>query len=149
MEFQVNSNQSGGALNVLRSHTTAVCGVVGMEYHSLKRSFIVLGFEGAVLLLFCPKRPFFPVLMSIFDEMVSALSHSFCHSSPYIILLVVILTLHVLSLLRYIWGGLLVLFGIFLNVYSKNRDKMRLPSVKDLKSWLVTGKKVRFLAQNV
>lgn len=68
----------------------------------------------------------------------------------YVILLVVIQALHLhLSLLRYIWGGLLVLFGIFLNVYSKNRDKMKLPSVKDLKSWLVTGKKVRFLAQNV
>lgn len=67
----------------------------------------------------------------------------------YVILLVVILALHVPLSLRYIWGGLLVLFGIFLNVYSKNRDKMKLPSVKDLKSWLVTGKKVRFLAQNV
>lgn len=68
----------------------------------------------------------------------------------YVILLVVILALHVrLSLHRYIWGGLLVLFGIFLNVYSKNRDKMKLPSVKDLKSWLVKGKKVRFLAQDV
>ncbi|XP_075869835.1 adenosine 3'-phospho 5'-phosphosulfate transporter 2 isoform X1 [Nelusetta ayraudi] len=50
---------------------------------------------------------------------------------------------------QYIWGGLLVLFGIFLNIYSKNRDKMKLPSVKDLRSWLMTGKKVRFLAQNV
>lgn len=42
-----------------------------------------------------------------------------------------------------------MLFGIFLNIYSKNRDKMKLPSVKDLRSWLMTGKKVRFLAQNV
>lgn len=50
---------------------------------------------------------------------------------------------------QYIWGGLLVLFGIFLNVYSKNREKMKLPTVKDLKSWLLTGKKVRFLSQNV
>lgn len=50
---------------------------------------------------------------------------------------------------QYIWGGLLVLFGIFLNVYSKNRDKMKLPSIKDLRSWLLTGKKVRFLSQNV
>ncbi|XP_049604772.1 adenosine 3'-phospho 5'-phosphosulfate transporter 2 [Syngnathus scovelli] len=50
---------------------------------------------------------------------------------------------------QYIWGGLLVLFGIFLNVYSKNRDKMKLPSIKDLKSWLLTGKKVRLLSQNV
>uniref|UniRef100_A0AAQ5Y9J4 Adenosine 3'-phospho 5'-phosphosulfate transporter 2 n=1 Tax=Amphiprion ocellaris TaxID=80972 RepID=A0AAQ5Y9J4_AMPOC len=50
---------------------------------------------------------------------------------------------------QYIWGGLLVLFGIFLNVYSKNKDKMKLPSIKDLKGWLLTGKKVRFLSQNV
>uniref|UniRef100_A0AAX7VYQ9 Adenosine 3'-phospho 5'-phosphosulfate transporter 2 n=1 Tax=Astatotilapia calliptera TaxID=8154 RepID=A0AAX7VYQ9_ASTCA len=50
---------------------------------------------------------------------------------------------------QYIWGGLLVLFGIFLNVYSKNKDKMKLPSIKDLRSWLLAGKKVRFLSQNV
>lgn len=50
---------------------------------------------------------------------------------------------------QYIWGGLLVLFGIFLNVYSKNKDKMKLPSIKDLRSWLITGKKVRFLSQTV
>lgn len=50
---------------------------------------------------------------------------------------------------RYIWGGLLVLFGIFLNVYSKNREKMKLPSVKDLRSWLLAKKKVQFLSQNV
>lgn len=56
---------------------------------------------------------------------------------------------HCLFLFRYIWGGLLVLFGIFLNVYSKNRDKMKLPSIKDLRSWVLTGKKVRFLSQNV
>lgn len=54
-----------------------------------------------------------------------------------------------LSFPRYIWGGLLVLFGIFLNVYSKNREKMKLPSVKDLKNLLLTGKKVRFLSQDV
>lgn len=59
-----------------------------------------------------------------------------------------IMTLNI-SFLRYIWGGLLVLFGIFLNVYSKNRDKMKLPSIKDLRSWLLMGKKVRFLSQNV
>lgn len=52
-------------------------------------------------------------------------------------------------LLRYIWGGLLVLFGIFLNVYSKNKEKMKLPSIKDLRSWLLMGKKVRFLSQDV
>ncbi|KAM6976865.1 adenosine 3'-phospho 5'-phosphosulfate transporter 2 [Aplochiton taeniatus] len=50
---------------------------------------------------------------------------------------------------QYIWGGLLVLFGICLNVYSKNKDKMKLPSLKDFKSWILTGKKVRLLSQNV
>ncbi|XP_028425338.1 adenosine 3'-phospho 5'-phosphosulfate transporter 2 isoform X3 [Perca flavescens] len=50
---------------------------------------------------------------------------------------------------QYIWGGLLVVFGIFLNIYSKQKDKMKLPSIMDLKSWLLTGKKVRFLSQNV
>uniref|UniRef100_A0A3P8VK57 Adenosine 3'-phospho 5'-phosphosulfate transporter 2 n=1 Tax=Cynoglossus semilaevis TaxID=244447 RepID=A0A3P8VK57_CYNSE len=49
----------------------------------------------------------------------------------------------------YIWGGLLVLLGIFLNIYSKNKDKMKLPSIKDLRSWLMTGKKGRLLSQNV
>uniref|UniRef100_A0A8C6TE04 Adenosine 3'-phospho 5'-phosphosulfate transporter 2 n=1 Tax=Neogobius melanostomus TaxID=47308 RepID=A0A8C6TE04_9GOBI len=50
---------------------------------------------------------------------------------------------------QYIWGGLLVLFGIFLNVYSKNKDKMKFSSIKDLRSWLMTGKKVGFLSQTV
>ncbi|XP_019731127.1 adenosine 3'-phospho 5'-phosphosulfate transporter 2 isoform X1 [Hippocampus comes] len=50
---------------------------------------------------------------------------------------------------QYICGGLLVLVGIFLNVYSKNREKMKLPSTKDLKSRLLAGKKVRPLSQNV
>lgn len=54
-----------------------------------------------------------------------------------------------ICLLRYIWGGLLVLFGIFLNVYSKNREKVKLPSIKDLRSWLLKGKKAQFLSQNV
>ena len=52
-------------------------------------------------------------------------------------------------LCRYIWAGLLVLFGIFLNVYSKNRDKMKLPSLQDLRSWLLNGKKARLPSQNV
>ena len=52
-------------------------------------------------------------------------------------------------LFRYIWAGLLVLFGIFLNVYSKNRDKMRLPSIQDLRSLLLNGKKARLPSQNV
>uniref|UniRef100_A0A673VKB6 Adenosine 3'-phospho 5'-phosphosulfate transporter 2 n=1 Tax=Salmo trutta TaxID=8032 RepID=A0A673VKB6_SALTR len=51
--------------------------------------------------------------------------------------------------LRYLWGGLLVLFGIFLNVYSKNKDKMKLPSLADLRNMFLTGKKVRLLSQNV
>ncbi|XP_061777898.1 adenosine 3'-phospho 5'-phosphosulfate transporter 2 isoform X2 [Nerophis ophidion] len=50
---------------------------------------------------------------------------------------------------QYIWGGLLVVFGIFLNVYSKNRDKMQLPSITDFRSLLLTGKKVRLSSQNV
>lgn len=50
---------------------------------------------------------------------------------------------------QYIWGGLLVLFGIFLNVYSKNKDKMKLPSFSELRSFLLTGKKVRLLSQDV
>ncbi|XP_054621344.1 adenosine 3'-phospho 5'-phosphosulfate transporter 2 isoform X2 [Dunckerocampus dactyliophorus] len=50
---------------------------------------------------------------------------------------------------QYIWGSLLVLFGIFLNVYSKNRDKMKLPSIKDFRRMLLTGKKGQFLSQSV
>ncbi|CAB1349705.1 unnamed protein product, partial [Coregonus sp. 'balchen'] len=50
---------------------------------------------------------------------------------------------------QYLWGGLLVLFGIFLNVYSKNKDKMKLPSLADLRNMFLTGKKVRLLSQNV
>ncbi|MEQ2229831.1 hypothetical protein ILYODFUR_022889 [Ilyodon furcidens] len=49
---------------------------------------------------------------------------------------------------QYIWGGLLVVFGIFLNVYSKNKEKMKLPTIKDVRSWLLMRKKVRFLSQN-
>uniref|UniRef100_A0A4W5JVH0 Adenosine 3'-phospho 5'-phosphosulfate transporter 2 n=1 Tax=Hucho hucho TaxID=62062 RepID=A0A4W5JVH0_9TELE len=50
---------------------------------------------------------------------------------------------------QYIWSGLLVLLGIFLNVYSKNQDKMKLPSLADLRNMVLTGKKVRLLSQNV
>ncbi|XP_014015204.1 adenosine 3'-phospho 5'-phosphosulfate transporter 2 isoform X1 [Salmo salar] len=50
---------------------------------------------------------------------------------------------------QYIWSGLLVLLGIFLNVYSKNKDKMKLPSLADLRNMVLTGKKVRLLSQNV
>ncbi|XP_061661529.1 adenosine 3'-phospho 5'-phosphosulfate transporter 2 [Syngnathoides biaculeatus] len=50
---------------------------------------------------------------------------------------------------QYIWGGLLVVFGIFLNVYNKNSERMKLPSLKDLRSWLLNEKKVRLLSHNV
>lgn len=50
---------------------------------------------------------------------------------------------------RYVWSGLLVVLGIFLNVYSKNMDKVRLPSLVDLINKTVDGKKPRTLAQTV
>ncbi|XP_054447914.1 adenosine 3'-phospho 5'-phosphosulfate transporter 2 isoform X3 [Pteronotus mesoamericanus] len=50
---------------------------------------------------------------------------------------------------QYIWSGLLVVLGIFLNVYSKNMDKMRLPSLYDLINKTVEVKKSRTLAQTV
>ncbi|XP_067838062.1 adenosine 3'-phospho 5'-phosphosulfate transporter 2 [Heptranchias perlo] len=33
---------------------------------------------------------------------------------------------------HYVWSGLLVLLGIFLNIYSKNMDRIKLPSLPDL-----------------
>ncbi|XP_069776953.1 adenosine 3'-phospho 5'-phosphosulfate transporter 2 isoform X2 [Narcine bancroftii] len=33
---------------------------------------------------------------------------------------------------HYLWSGLLVLIGIFLNIYSKNKDRIRLSSLPDL-----------------
>ncbi|KAI2649177.1 Adenosine 3'-phospho 5'-phosphosulfate transporter 2 [Labeo rohita] len=42
---------------------------------------------------------------------------------------------------KYVWGGLLVVFGIFLNVYSKNKDKMKLPSLAELKKRVLSGRK--------
>uniref|UniRef100_A0A8C2FQJ3 Adenosine 3'-phospho 5'-phosphosulfate transporter 2 n=1 Tax=Cyprinus carpio TaxID=7962 RepID=A0A8C2FQJ3_CYPCA len=50
---------------------------------------------------------------------------------------------------QYVWGGLLVVFGIFLNVYSKNRDKMKLPSLAELRKRVLSGRKVRLLSQDV
>ncbi|XP_040840064.1 adenosine 3'-phospho 5'-phosphosulfate transporter 2 isoform X1 [Ochotona curzoniae] len=50
---------------------------------------------------------------------------------------------------QYVWSGLLVVLGIFLNVYSKNMDKVRLPSLVDLINKTVDGKKPRTLAQTV
>ncbi|XP_028646658.1 adenosine 3'-phospho 5'-phosphosulfate transporter 2 isoform X2 [Erpetoichthys calabaricus] len=50
---------------------------------------------------------------------------------------------------QYIWSGLIVVFGIFLNVYSKNKDRMKLPSLAELKKRLFSGPKVRLLSQTV
>uniref|UniRef100_G1SJM7 Adenosine 3'-phospho 5'-phosphosulfate transporter 2 n=1 Tax=Oryctolagus cuniculus TaxID=9986 RepID=G1SJM7_RABIT len=50
---------------------------------------------------------------------------------------------------QYVWSGLLVVLGIFLNVYSKNMDKIRLPSLCDLISRSLEGRKSRTLAQTV
>lgn len=50
---------------------------------------------------------------------------------------------------RYIWSGLLVVLGIFLNVYSKNMDKIRLPSVYNMIKKAMDMKKSRTLAQTV
>ncbi|XP_023661406.1 adenosine 3'-phospho 5'-phosphosulfate transporter 2 isoform X2 [Paramormyrops kingsleyae] len=50
---------------------------------------------------------------------------------------------------QYVWGGLLVVFGIFLNVYSKNRDKMKLPSLADIRKLVLSRKRGRLLSQNV
>ncbi|KAG9347836.1 hypothetical protein JZ751_003852 [Albula glossodonta] len=50
---------------------------------------------------------------------------------------------------QYIWGGLLVLVGIFLNVYSRNRDKMKLPSLTDLRNGILSGKRSRLMSQDV
>lgn len=50
---------------------------------------------------------------------------------------------------QYVWSGLLVVLGIFLNVYSKNMDKIRLPSVYNLMNKAMDMKKSRTLAQTV
>lgn len=50
---------------------------------------------------------------------------------------------------QYIWSGLLVVLGIFLNVYSKNMDKIRLPSVYSVIKKAMDMKKSRTLAQTV
>ncbi|XP_058878664.1 adenosine 3'-phospho 5'-phosphosulfate transporter 2 isoform X2 [Acipenser ruthenus] len=50
---------------------------------------------------------------------------------------------------QYVWGGLLVIFGIFLNVYSKHMDKMKLPSLADIGQRIMSGKKTRPLSQTV
>ncbi|XP_048385459.1 adenosine 3'-phospho 5'-phosphosulfate transporter 2 isoform X3 [Stegostoma tigrinum] len=49
---------------------------------------------------------------------------------------------------HYLWSGLVVILGIFLNIYSKNRDKIKLPSLLDL--WNVIKKKqIRSMSQTV
>ncbi|XP_043544525.1 adenosine 3'-phospho 5'-phosphosulfate transporter 2 isoform X1 [Chiloscyllium plagiosum] len=49
---------------------------------------------------------------------------------------------------HYLWSGIVVLLGIFLNIYSKNRDKIKLPSPLDL--WNVIKKKqIRSMSQTV
>ncbi|XP_066481098.1 adenosine 3'-phospho 5'-phosphosulfate transporter 2 isoform X1 [Tiliqua scincoides] len=50
---------------------------------------------------------------------------------------------------QYVWSGLLVVLGIFLNVYSKNMDKIRLPSVRHFWSKSVDERKTRTLSQTV
>ncbi|XP_004847768.1 adenosine 3'-phospho 5'-phosphosulfate transporter 2 isoform X2 [Heterocephalus glaber] len=50
---------------------------------------------------------------------------------------------------QYVWAGLLVVLGIFLNVYSKNMDKIRLPSPFDLINKAAESRKARTLAQTV
>uniref|UniRef100_H0VGL7 Adenosine 3'-phospho 5'-phosphosulfate transporter 2 n=1 Tax=Cavia porcellus TaxID=10141 RepID=H0VGL7_CAVPO len=50
---------------------------------------------------------------------------------------------------QYVWSGLLVVLGIFLNVYSKNMDKIRLPSLRELVNKAVEVRKTRTLAQTV
>ncbi|XP_058411274.1 adenosine 3'-phospho 5'-phosphosulfate transporter 2 isoform X2 [Diceros bicornis minor] len=50
---------------------------------------------------------------------------------------------------QYVWSGFLVVLGIFLNVYSKNRDKIRLPSLYDLINKTAETRKSRTLAQTV
>ncbi|XP_010595873.1 adenosine 3'-phospho 5'-phosphosulfate transporter 2 isoform X2 [Loxodonta africana] len=50
---------------------------------------------------------------------------------------------------QYVWSGLLVVLGIFLNVYSKNMDKIRLPSLQGLINKSVDERKSRTLAQTV
>ncbi|XP_064299648.1 adenosine 3'-phospho 5'-phosphosulfate transporter 2 isoform X3 [Phalacrocorax carbo] len=50
---------------------------------------------------------------------------------------------------QYVWSGLLVVLGIFLNVYSKNMDKIKLPSLHGLWKKSVEERKTRTLSQTV
>ncbi|NXS52563.1 S35B3 protein, partial [Brachypteracias leptosomus] len=51
--------------------------------------------------------------------------------------------------LQYVWSGLLVVLGIFLNVYSKNMDKIKLPSLHGLWKKNMEERKPRTLSQTV
>ncbi|KAH0617935.1 hypothetical protein JD844_016709 [Phrynosoma platyrhinos] len=57
--------------------------------------------------------------------------------------------LAVTDVMRYVWSGLLVVLGIFLNVYSKNMDKIKLPSLHSLWNKSVEERKTRTLSQTV
>ncbi|XP_067888558.1 adenosine 3'-phospho 5'-phosphosulfate transporter 2 isoform X2 [Heterodontus francisci] len=49
---------------------------------------------------------------------------------------------------HYVWSGLLVLLGIFLNIYSKNMDRIKLPSLLDL--WnRIKKRQMRSMSQTV
>ncbi|XP_063779196.1 adenosine 3'-phospho 5'-phosphosulfate transporter 2 isoform X2 [Pseudophryne corroboree] len=50
---------------------------------------------------------------------------------------------------QYIWAGLLVVFGIFLNVYSKNMDKMKLSQLYNILKKKGTEVKSRTFSQTV
>ncbi|XP_065608341.1 adenosine 3'-phospho 5'-phosphosulfate transporter 2 isoform X1 [Cyrtonyx montezumae] len=50
---------------------------------------------------------------------------------------------------QYVWSGLLVVLGIFLNVYSKNMDKIKLPSLHGIWKKSVEERKTRTLSQTV
>ncbi|XP_047651257.1 adenosine 3'-phospho 5'-phosphosulfate transporter 2 isoform X2 [Phacochoerus africanus] len=50
---------------------------------------------------------------------------------------------------QYVWSGLLVVLGIFLNVYGKNMGKIRLPSLCGLTSKTMDARESRTLAQTV
>ncbi|KAM4029019.1 adenosine 3'-phospho 5'-phosphosulfate transporter 2 isoform 2-T2 [Anomaloglossus baeobatrachus] len=51
--------------------------------------------------------------------------------------------------IQYIWSGLLVVLGIFLNVYSKNMDKMKLPHLSNILKRRGTEVKSRTFSQTV
>ncbi|XP_043921358.1 adenosine 3'-phospho 5'-phosphosulfate transporter 2 isoform X2 [Protopterus annectens] len=50
---------------------------------------------------------------------------------------------------QYVWSGLLVVLGIFLNVYSKNRDKMKFPSISNLCCKMKFSSKTKTFSEDV